>query len=62
MIIHGYGPFTLSNSNISECRWEFSGPAANVIQAMTMLYHGGGKDLVEKTIENIRKGSHPSDK
>lgn len=59
MIIHGYGPFSLNNSELGDCRWEFSGPAATAIQAMTMLYQGGAKELIEKTFQNIRKGGHP---
>jgi hypothetical protein len=56
MKVFGYGPFTLANSEITDCRWEFAGPAASTIQVMTMLYHGGAKDLIEATIANIRKG------
>lgn len=59
MKVYGYGAFTLKNNTISDCKWEFAGPAASTVQVMTLLYHGGARDLIEATMENIRKGQSP---
>lgn len=62
MIVHGYGDFQLSDSNLIQCRWEFAGPAANAIKAMTILYHGGAKELIDQTFKDIRSGTSSGDK
>jgi hypothetical protein len=59
----GYGPIALENCHFDDCAWGFSGPSANTLSFMTHLYHAGtgARDLIERTIENIRRGGHPHD-
>jgi hypothetical protein len=58
-VFSGLIPSHLEGCRFTECKWEFAGPAANVIGFLTSLYSlgGGGKDLVEKTFESIRKNA-----
>jgi hypothetical protein len=46
----------LSGNQLIEPRFSFSGAAANTLKFMAGLYLGGGRDLIEATINNIRKG------
>ena len=57
--IHGTGPCSLVSCDFDGCTFGFAGPAANTLQIMTMLYHGGFRDMVEATLENVRRGDHP---
>ncbi|MBS3648156.1 hypothetical protein KEU06_05885 [Pseudaminobacter sp. 19-2017] len=56
LLFSGLMPPALKSNTFSECKWEFAGPAANTIAFMAALYTGGGEELVEKTLEEIRKG------
>lgn len=59
LIYGGTGVVTLEGCGFHECKWSFVDAAARTLNFMAGLYHGtgaGGKDLIEKTIENIRKG------
>jgi len=47
----------LVNNSYKDCQWAFDGPAARTIQFMGLLYTGGGKSVIEATIENVR-GKH----
>jgi hypothetical protein len=47
---------TLTGNDFAECKWEFAGSAANTINFLAGFYQAGGKDIVEATLENIRKG------
>ncbi len=62
LIYGAKGVVTLDGCSFHECKWSFVDAAAMTINFMAGLYHGtgtGGKDLVEKTFENIRKGRLP---
>ena len=62
LIYGGHGPVGLTNCSFTGVKWESVGPAQNTLAFMTKLYHGagdGGRQLIEATIENIRKGNHP---
>lgn len=61
LVYFGHGPVTLDTCTFDSCQWNFSGPAANALQFMTGLYHAGvgAKELIEQTIDNIRRGGHP---
>lgn len=53
---------SMVDCTFDECSWSFTGAAALTVQFMTALYHGmgeGGKQLIDKTFENIRRGHHP---
>src|SRR5690606_4322477 len=47
---------TLLGNDFAKCKWEFAGSAANTINFLTGFYQAGGKDVVEATLDNIRKG------
>jgi hypothetical protein len=58
LVYSGLIPSHLEGCSFSGCKWEFAGPAANVIAFFTGLYsQGGGVDLVEKTFDSIRKNA-----
>ena len=59
LIYAGYGSVSLAGNEFIGCKWTFIDSAQRTIQFMTALYHGGAKELIEKTIENIRKSQHP---
>ena len=48
-------PFTFNSNTLSDSRVEFVGGAGATLQIMKNLYHGGFRDLVEQTFENIRQ-------
>ena len=54
LVYSGLMPATLEDCNFNACSWEFSGPALNTISFMTALYAGGGKILIENTLQKIR--------
>jgi len=59
LIYGGMEVVTLEGCEFHKCKWSFVDAAARTINFMAGLYHGageGGKDLVEKTFANIRKG------
>lgn len=57
LLFSGLMPPTLKNNSFTGCQWEFAGPAENTLRFLTALYSGGGRDLVEKTLENIKHGA-----
>ena len=44
----------LSVNRFNHCNFEFVGPAQNTLAFLKGLYHGGGKDLVETILTDIR--------
>jgi hypothetical protein len=61
VLVYGGGPLpVMINNSLKDVRWDFREAASNTIQFMTAIYHGmgeGGRQLVEQTIENIRKNA-----
>ncbi len=58
-VVLGYGPFVLNQCEVINCTFNFAGPAANTIQTMSAIYNNNGdqgKQLIEATFDNIRKG------
>jgi len=53
-------PFSMSGNNFHNCKWVFTGAAQATLSFMYALYHGGMKEVVEQTIENIRSGNKPT--
>jgi hypothetical protein len=54
----GIGPVSLQGCSFNNVNWVFTGPAQNTLIFMRGIYHEageGGKQLIEKTFENIRK-------
>ncbi len=56
LVYSGLLPVTLQSNSFVDCRWEFSGPAANTVGFMQALYNGGAKELIERTLDAIRGG------
>jgi hypothetical protein len=53
----------MQNCELVDCRWGFDGAALRTIMFMTALYADfgeGGRRVMEETLENIRRGEHPS--
>jgi len=60
----GSGP-KLVGCSFNNIRWSFADAALNTLHFMTGLYHGageGGRQLIEQTFENIKRGKHPGPK
>lgn len=49
---------TLKYNEFQGCKWEFQDAAMRTLQFMAALYHGGAKELIDDTFENIQKGFH----
>jgi hypothetical protein len=49
LVFSASAPVTLVGSNFDDCSWTFEGAAANTVGFMRLLYHGGGKQLIEDT-------------
>jgi hypothetical protein len=60
VVFRATGPIALSANSFKEnVKWVFDGPAATTIVFLTELYKSGGeggRQLVENTFENIRRG------
>ena len=54
LVFSGLMPVTFDGCNFNSCSWEFSGPASNTLAFMKTFYAGGGKDLIENTLQGIR--------
>lgn len=53
----GTGPVSMVNCKFNNPQWVFVGPAGNTLQFMRAMYQGMGevgKQLIEKTFENIK--------
>ena len=59
LIFHGFQPPRLENCKFEEINWHFSSAAGQTLNFIAALYHGGAKDLIERTFENIRTGRPP---
>jgi len=64
VLVYGGGPLpVMINNSIKDVQWSFAEAASNTVQFMNAIYHGmgeGGRQLIEQTIDNIRK--HPPKK
>ena len=50
-------PVTMERVRWIDSRWEFGGPAAHTLEFLKSLYVGGGKEVVEATLNAILSGS-----
>lgn len=60
LIFSGFLPVHLEANTISaDCKWEFTGAAANTVQFMRALHShgGGGTDLIENMFREMQKNS-----
>ena len=39
---------------VNDCNWQFQGPAANMLEFMSVLYGSGAKELIDLTFDKIR--------
>ena len=56
-VVLGYGPFVLTECEITDCSFSLAGPAFSTIQTLSTIYHSmgeQGKALIEGTFESIR--------
>jgi hypothetical protein len=56
LIYCGLLPVTMMGNSFAGCAWEFAGAARNSVDFMRALYNGGGKELIDGTINAIRGG------
>lgn len=59
IIYSGGGPPNLTNNSFNDCSWTFDGAAARTLSFMAALYTGGGKTVIENTLDNIRGKKKP---
>jgi hypothetical protein len=41
-------------AEVTDCRWEFQGPAKETINFMTAFYQAGSRELIESIFDDIR--------
>ena len=61
LVFKGMSPVSMMVNQMEGVHWVMEGPAAATIAFMTAIYHGageGGRELIEQTFANIRRGSH----
>ena len=58
IVFNATSSVSLNGINFNDCQWTFGGPAGTTINFMTALYQAGVTDLIDQTIDNIRRGSH----
>ncbi len=57
LLYSGLMPCQMSGNTVTDCEWQFVGPAANTIQFMTATYAGLSRELIEGTFESIRRNA-----
>ncbi len=58
IVFRGTAAVSLNGVTANNCRWTFEGAAGLTVKFMTALYQGGFSEMIDLTIENIRRGSH----
>ncbi len=58
IVYRGTATVSLDGVTTDNCRWTFEGPAGMTVKFLTALYQGGFSEMVDMTIDNIRRGSH----
>ncbi|WP_339876802.1 hypothetical protein [uncultured Algoriphagus sp.] len=58
MTYYASGPISITGCQFLGCKWNFSGSASLTLDFLMNIYtqEGSGRELVESTFENIRKG------
>lgn len=59
LIFSAIAPVGLIGCDFDGCRWVFNGPAQQTLEFMSAMHNGnadGGRELIEKTFDNIRMG------
>ena len=63
LVFDASGPVDLAHNSFDQCNWAFEGAAALTVEFMAALYQGagaGGRQLVEATFDQVRKGAAPT--
>lgn len=55
LVFRGMAPVSLQDNAVANSSFKFEGAALATLQFMQDLYHGGMKDMMEATFQNIRK-------
>ena len=58
IVFRGTAAVSLNGVTTNNCRWTFEGAAGLTVKFMTALYQGGFSEMIEMTIDNIRRGIH----
>jgi hypothetical protein len=58
IVFRATGTVSLHGVTANGCRWTFEGAAGLTVKFLTALYQGGFSEMVDMTIDNIRRGSH----
>ena len=58
IVFRGTATVSLNEVTTNNCRWTFEGAAGLTVKFLTALYQGGFSEMIEMTIDNIRRGSH----
>ena len=61
LVYNGGKAPSLINSSFEKIGFKFSGAAAETLNFITGLYHGGFKTIIEETINNIRTNPQKTD-
>ncbi len=56
----GGKPPTMSNCGLSGSSFSFTDQAGDTVQFLTAMYHGGFKEVIEQTFEQIRNPANKS--
>jgi hypothetical protein len=54
LVVTGVAPVQVAECAFEECRWSFTGPAANVFSFLKAMHQTEGKEMVEAIIREIR--------
>ncbi len=64
LLFSGFMPVDFDKCTFAnDCKWQFLGPAANMLEFMSVLYASGAKELIETSFKKIRgdaAGSSPT--
>jgi hypothetical protein len=59
LIYGAKGTVVMAGCRLDNTSIQFDECAGETIRFLTGLYHGGFREIVEQTFENIRRGEHP---
>jgi len=55
MVFNGVGPYALEHNEITDCHWQFEGPAASTVAFMKALYamRPDGRETILRTFQDV---------
>ena len=60
LIYRGTGVTEIGNCSFIDSRFTMDGAAANTLNFLSAIYHGGFQSIVEQTFNNIRSNNRPA--